>query len=109
AYETQLLQVRQVRVHGRRRSEADGLPDVANGRRVAVPARVLLDEVEDLLLALRELQVDHLAPPFGRLIDAWTNRWSYKIGGRSDGIKADGGSRGRAYNRPPHTRLWRNW
>ena len=51
-------------VDGRGRRESDGLADVTDGRRVAVLRRVALDEVEDLLLALRELQVDHLAPPF---------------------------------------------
>jgi hypothetical protein len=66
----------------------------------------VLDEVEDLLLALRELQIDHLAP---RSMLARTNMCSYKLEGRSDGIKSDGGSDGRPYNRPPHTRLWRNW
>src|SRR5206468_3455985 len=61
----QLLEVGEVRVHGRRRAEADRLPDVAHRRRVAMLGRVALDEVEDLLLALRELQVHHGCEPPG--------------------------------------------
>ncbi len=55
AQEADLLQVRQVGVHRRRRGEADRLADVAHCRRVALARRVALDEVEDLLLALRQV------------------------------------------------------
>ena len=59
-----LLEVREVGVHGRRGGEADGLPDLADRRRIAVLGRVPLDELEDLLLALGHLQVHHrLKPP----------------------------------------------
>ena len=44
------LEVREVRVHGRRRGEPDRLADLAHGRRVAVPVDVLDEEVPDLLL-----------------------------------------------------------
>ena len=54
-----LLEVREVRVHRRRRGQADRLADVAHRRRIAVLRRVPLDEVEDLLLALRQV---HRAP-----------------------------------------------
>jgi hypothetical protein len=45
-------------VDRRRRREADGLADVAHRRRVAVAGGVLLDELEDLLLALRQILAD---------------------------------------------------
>jgi hypothetical protein len=54
----ELLEVGQMRVHGGRRGEAHGLADVAHRRRIAVLRGVALDEVEDLLLALG--QIDHL-------------------------------------------------
>ena len=57
------LEVRQVRMHRRRRREPDRLPDVAHRRRIAVPRRVPADEVEDLLLAL--CQVHSTCSPFG--------------------------------------------
>jgi len=53
-----LFEVRQVRVHRRRRGQPDGLADVPHRRRIAVLGRVLADEVVDLLLALRELLAD---------------------------------------------------
>ena len=54
-----------MRVHGRGGGQADRLADVAHGRRVAVLRRVLLDEVEDLLLALGEVEIGHSAPLSG--------------------------------------------
>ena len=42
AQQAELLEVGQVRVHGRRRGEADGLADVAHRRRIAVLRRVRL-------------------------------------------------------------------
>src|SRR3954464_11904872 len=92
AHESQLREVREMRVDGRRRGETDRLPDVAHRRRVAVPARVLLDELEDLLLALLELQIDHLAP---RSVVTETNMCSHTLERGSDDIKADGRSEGR--------------
>jgi hypothetical protein len=59
-----LLEVRQMRMHRRRRGQSDRLADVAHRRRVAVLGRVALDEVEDLLLALRQVQVHGLRLPF---------------------------------------------
>jgi hypothetical protein len=53
-----LLQVGQMGVHGRGRGQADRLADVAHRGRVAVAGGVLLDEVEDLLLALRQVLAD---------------------------------------------------
>src|SRR3954471_11996128 len=44
-----------MRVDRRRRRKPDGLPDVPHRRRVPVARRVALDEVEDLLLALRQI------------------------------------------------------
>src|SRR5581483_9154700 len=52
--EPRTLEVRQVRVHGRRRGQADLLADLADGRRVAVPVDVLDEVVPDLLLTGRE-------------------------------------------------------
>src|ERR1700741_5312467 len=52
-----------MRVHGRRRREADRLPDVTHGRRVAVLLAIALDVVEDLPLPLGEVQLDHPDPP----------------------------------------------
>src|SRR5215218_7997626 len=63
---SQPLEVAEVRVHGRRGREPDRLPDVTHRRRVPVLADVALDEVEDLLLALREVQLDHSDAPWGR-------------------------------------------
>src|ERR671923_2890050 len=61
-----------MRVHRRRRREADRLADVAHRRRIAVLGRVLLDEVEDLLLALRQVLRDvHGRPSSGRLLGGW--------------------------------------
>src|SRR5712691_1703250 len=45
------FQIREVRMDGRRRGEADLLPDLAHGRRVAVPVDVLDEKVPDLLLS----------------------------------------------------------
>src|ERR1019366_3364994 len=50
-----LLQVGQMRVHGRRGRQAHRLADVAHRGRVAVLGGVLADEVEDLLLALGQI------------------------------------------------------
>ena len=47
-----------MRVHGRRRGQADRLADLADGRWVAVVVGVADDEVVDLALALGE----HVAP-----------------------------------------------
>ena len=49
-----------------RRRQADRLADIADGRRVAVLARIALDEVENLLLTLREVELDHGLPPWGQ-------------------------------------------
>src|SRR5213079_3167416 len=54
-----LLQVGQVGMDGGRRGQTHRLPDVANRGRIAVLRGVALDEVEDLLLALREVEIDH--------------------------------------------------
>ena len=66
-----LLEVGEVGMHRRGRRQPDGLADVPHGRRIAVLARVLLDEVEDLLLALRQVLAD--VHPIGLLgqIAAW--------------------------------------
>src|SRR5204862_506673 len=48
AQEAGLLQIRQMGVNGRGGVQADGLADLTNGRRVAVFAGVLADEIEDL-------------------------------------------------------------
>jgi hypothetical protein len=64
--EADLLEVREVRVDGRRRGQADRLADVADGRRVPVLGRVALDELEDLLLTLGQVQVHGCEPPEGR-------------------------------------------
>jgi hypothetical protein len=55
AQQAGLLEVRQVRVDGRGGRQPDRLADVAHGGRIAVARRVLLDELEDLLLALGEV------------------------------------------------------
>ena len=54
-----LLQVGQVRVHGRGRVQAHGFADLPHGRRVPGLRRVLADEVEDLLLPLGQIQINH--------------------------------------------------
>src|SRR4029078_6508383 len=48
------LQVREVGMDGRRRSKADRLADLADGRRVAVAIRVLDEKLPDLLLPGRQ-------------------------------------------------------
>src|SRR5215204_3282159 len=53
-------------MNGGRGREPDRLSDVAHGRRIAVLADIALDEVEDLLLTLREVQLDHSDAPWGR-------------------------------------------
>jgi hypothetical protein len=63
-----LLEVGQVRVDRRRRGQPDGLPDVPHGGRIAMLADIAPDEVEDLLLPLREAALGHSDPPFHRLI-----------------------------------------
>jgi hypothetical protein len=65
-----------VGVDGRGRGEAHGLPDLAHRRRVAVLRAVPLDELEDLLLALRHLEVNHQALsswPMKRVLDGIAN------------------------------------
>ena len=47
------LEVREVRVHGRRRGEPDRLADLAHRRRVAVRVHVVGQELPDLLLSCR--------------------------------------------------------
>src|SRR4051812_20184319 len=94
--QTNLLQVRQVRVDRGGRREPDRLPDVPHRRRIAVARGVLFDEVEDLLLALRQvLSYVHAA----RLLSSRTCvRTRYK-GSRTDSSlrailalpRADGG------------------
>ena len=59
----ELLEVRQMRVNGGGRGQPDRLADVAHRRRIAVVADVALDEVEDLLLSLGEVQLDHADSP----------------------------------------------
>src|SRR3954451_13483744 len=56
AQEADLLEIREVRVHRRGGGETHGLADVAHGRRIAVLRVVLLNEVEDLLLALGQAE-----------------------------------------------------
>ena len=50
AKQTGALEIREVRVHGRRRCEPDGLADLAHGRWIAVLVDVSDDVVPDLLL-----------------------------------------------------------
>ena len=64
-------------MHGRGRRQPDGLADVAHRRRIAVLGRVLLDEVEDLLLALRQVLADvHPIGLLGQLLTGCTNMCS---------------------------------
>ena len=66
------LEIRQVRMHRRRRREADVLADLAHGRRVAVLVDVLDEVVPDLLLAGGEHRA---APPLilGARFEVGTN------------------------------------
>ena len=102
-----LLEVGQMRVHRRGRREPDRLADVAHRRRIAVLRGVLLDEVEDLLLALRQV-----------LPDVHTGSDSSSRGGRSEHLfdtvaRAQDGRQTSGH--PPrailaaHPRRWRNW
>jgi NAD(P)-dependent dehydrogenase (short-subunit alcohol dehydrogenase family) len=59
AQQPDLLQVRQVRVHGRGRVQPHRFADLAHGRRVAGLGRVLADEVEDLLLPFGQVKINH--------------------------------------------------
>ena len=59
AQQARPFEVRKVRVHRRGRRKPDLLPDLAHGRRIAVPVDVLDEKVPDLLLTGGE----HLAPP----------------------------------------------
>ena len=49
--QTRALEVREVRVDGRRGGETDGVADLADGRRIAVRVHVLGEELPDLLFA----------------------------------------------------------
>jgi hypothetical protein len=62
-----LLEVRQMRVHGRGRRKAYRFADVAHRRWIAVLGRVLADEVEYLLLALGQIHVSYAPRSGGRL------------------------------------------
>ena len=57
AQQPDLLEVGEMGMHRGRRGEADSFADVAHGGRIAVLGGVLADEVEDLLLALRQIHV----------------------------------------------------
>ena len=48
------LEVREMRVHGRRGGEPDGVADLPNGRWIAVRVHVLGEELPDLLLSCRQ-------------------------------------------------------
>src|SRR5919204_3539268 len=78
-----------MRVDGRGGMEPDGLADLADCGRIAVLAQVSADEVEDLLLALREvLDEVHLPSSVSRTIG----------GGRCDGrthVRESSAPRGR--------------
>src|SRR3954464_4283015 len=66
-----------MRVHGRGRRQPDRLADVPDRRRIAVLRRVLLDEVEDLLLALRQVLADvHPIGLLGQMLAGCTNMCS---------------------------------
>jgi hypothetical protein len=56
---SRLSEVRQVRVDGGGRVQADGFADLPHRRWVAGLRRVLADEVEDLLLPLGQVKVNH--------------------------------------------------
>ena len=71
--QTRALEVREVRVDGRRGREADRLADLADGGWVPVRVRVLRQEVENLALPFREHWAsfgehvfDHRSGPCGR-------------------------------------------
>src|SRR5436309_11120847 len=77
AQETRPLEIRQVRVHRRRRREPDRLADLADGRRVALPLAVLDEELPDLSL------------PGGQHHASLSNVCSIRLARRPDGVKTD--------------------
>src|ERR1700754_3907544 len=79
-----------MRVDGRRRRQPDRLADVAHRRRVAVLGRVALDEVEDLLLALGQVQVHGVRLPFSLAGCRSTRTCVRNTTCSPDGIKAPG-------------------
>jgi hypothetical protein len=58
---TEALEVREVRVHGRGRGEADGFADLAHRGRIAMTNEVGVYHLEDLLLPRG--QVGHVVSP----------------------------------------------
>ncbi len=59
------LELGQVRVHGRRRVESEGAADLADRGRVAGLVEMTLDVLEDLALALGQVQIHVRARPPG--------------------------------------------
>src|SRR4051794_20701187 len=79
-----------MRVHRRPGAQTHRLADVPHRRRAAVLRRVLLDEVEDLLLALRQVLPDvHYGP---LLLVSWlgSEHLFDTVAGGQDGRKRDG-------------------
>ena len=93
------LEVREVRVHGRRRGEADLLADLAHGRRVAVAVDVLDEVVPDLLLAGGE---------HGRLLGVSCDEDERVFAIRVE-TPADGVNGRRTKSRPTRERLSMRW
>src|SRR4029079_9145811 len=81
-----LLQIGQMRVHRRRRSETDRLADVPHRGRIPVARGIALDEVEDLLLALRQILPNVHAR---RGLLSWSNVCSHKVPTPADGLNPD--------------------
>ena len=86
--------------------EPDRRADVAHGRRIAMLRRMALDEVEDLLLALGQIEIHGAGSLTGVTWRLGANICSHKLRDLSDG------SQGGAATRPILAialRRWRNW
>ena len=110
AQQPDLLEVREMGVHRRGRGQPDRLADVTHRRRIAVLRRVLLDEVEDLLLALRQVLADvhgrGLLRSPSRRVDRLERTCVRKCIAPSG--RTQTGSTAGLYS-PPPSRRWRNW
>ena len=101
---TEALEVREVRVHGRGRREADGLADLAHRRRVAMTNEVGVDHLEDLLLPRG--QVGHVVSRRGSIASNTCSDGSAVAGRRSS--RNPRSIRRLGYS-ATSTRWWRNW
>src|SRR5512139_3812371 len=122
SHHTQALQLGEVGVDRRGGVQADRLADLPDRRWIAVAAQVAADEVEDLLLTLRQALYEvHLVllgqPRACRGAARGGRTHVRRVAPPADGFKQRSGPNVPATDRHPHgadyhrrpSRLWRNW